>query len=206
MSHDLEIAIEPQLAAFARSISPPHASAARKLSAVVVGLLPPETLIRLQEHRGTVGISVTKLKAKHHTLARLLAQGESQTDAAIITRYDVAHVTALMKSPAFLDLVRFYANREDKNNQALQEKMSNVSIDAIDALHSRLEDEPEAFTAGELLEIVKTTADRTGHGPSSTKKVDVNVGFAERLQAARTRVQTYQAQLPVIEGEILSDD
>ena len=56
------------------------------------------------------------------------------------------------------------------------------------------------MTTGQLLDIVKMGADRTGHGPQTTAtNLNVNVDIAAKLEAARKR----NASRPLtIEGDV----
>jgi hypothetical protein len=58
--------------------------------------------------------------------------------------------------------------------------MSNVSLDAIEVLQERLHDEPGAFSVSMLLDVVKTFADRTGHGPGQDVTFKVEKDFVDR--------------------------
>ncbi|MBK6911402.1 MAG: hypothetical protein IPH10_10820 [bacterium] len=44
------------------------------------------------------------------------------------------------------------------------------------------------MSVAQLLEVVKTAADRSGNGPQRRNRVNVTVGIADRLEAARKRM------------------
>jgi len=133
---------------------------------------------------------VRRLSERHRNLARILASGKPDWEAAIITGYTEATVSVLRHDPAFSNLVRHYSEERDLAFLDVQEKMAAVNGTALDELQDRLELEPEAISTPQLLEIVKVTSDRTGNGPqSSNTQVNINVNMASRLEAARKRIQ-----------------
>jgi hypothetical protein len=58
--------------------------------------------------------------------------------------------------------------------------MNNMSLDAIELLQERLQSKPEEFTPGMLLDVVKTFADRTGHGPGQSVDVKMSMDLVDR--------------------------
>jgi len=132
--------------------------------------------------------TVKKLSMRHHNLARLLARGVPKGIAASCAGYVYQTVRVLEQDPAFQELVEYYRREEEADHFDFMTKLRELGHDGLVELQERLEREPETLTPAQLLEIVKVAADRTGHGPSSTTQVNVNVGLAERLKAARERV------------------
>jgi hypothetical protein len=166
--------------------------AAQPLDAVQVRELTEEDLALLADERGTKAPPLKRLGERHHALARCLASGMSPANAAISCGYVGSRVSILLADPAFKELLEFY--RADVNDKYLDMHgvLAGLSLDAAMALRERLEDdatldEPK-MTVGQLTELVKLGADRTGFGPQSSQ-VNVNVDLAGRLQAARERVR-----------------
>jgi hypothetical protein len=60
---------------------------------------------------------------------------------------------------------------------------------AIEEAFHRLENEPEKVPFSLLKDLIQLGADRTGHGPSTTQNVNVNVGLADRMAAAQKRLE-----------------
>src|SRR5690606_37701461 len=89
--------------------------------------------------------------------------------------------------PTFMELVDFYSREVEAEYRGMHSQMAGLGIDAIDELRRRVEEEPEKIGFSSLLDVVTKIADRTGHGPSSTTKQEVNVtiGLAEKMKAAR---------------------
>jgi hypothetical protein len=154
----------------------------------VVRDLVEDDLRELDEPRDSKPVPLTRrMNERHHALARLLSSGVADWEAAAMTGYCASHISILKTDPTFKDLLHFYREKVDVATADLHSRLSGMSIDALDELRRRLEEEPDTIRPHLLLEMVKAGADRTGHGPSSTN-LQVNVGLAQRLEAARKRV------------------
>ena len=130
-----------------------------------------------------------RLRERHHHLARCLASGMSQVEASIVTGYDQSRISILKGDPAFAELIEFYREKTDAIYAELHTTLSGLSRDAAEELRQRIEDQGHEMPVKTLIEIVKLSADRTGHGPSTKSEVNHNhtIGFADRLERARTR-------------------
>lgn len=159
----------------------------RKLVAVEGRELNEADLALLDVERGIEPQPLKRLSERHHALARLLAQGTSPGEAAIVTGLTVSRVSILKSDPAFLELVEFYKEKVDLAYSDMHSTLAGLSLDAAITLRERLEETPEDISIGQLLEITKLGADRTGFGPKSTQDVNVNVGLAQKMQEARER-------------------
>jgi hypothetical protein len=128
----------------------------------------------LSANRGIKPKSLVRIHASHHSLARCLASGMKQSQAALVTGYAQGRISILMADPAFQALVEDYKAEAKSIFADLAERMNDMSLDAIELLQERLNDSPESFSIPVLLDVVKTFADRTGHGPGQevTLKVD----------------------------------
>jgi len=134
--------------------------------------------------------AVTKIRQRHHALARALAMGMTQVEAARVVGFTPERVHVLMLDPALNELISFYQSQVDEAQIDLVERMARLATDAVEVLHERLEENPDSFDNEELLSVLKTTADRSGYGPASkTTNVNVNVNLADRLAEARRRSQ-----------------
>lgn len=158
-----------------------------------------------------------RLGERHHELARTLARGVKSGEAAAIVGMRGSSVSILLDDPSFQDLVTFYREKVIEESVDLHKRLLTLSKDAVAELQQRLEENADDFTHNQLLEIVKTTADRSGHGPTANSNVNVNVsvGLAGRLEAARRRIEevrrlqaesppTSPEEGPVLEGEIIA--
>lgn len=133
-----------------------------------------------------------ELSDRHHALARLIATGMRPSDAALQLGYTTARVSIFLKDRLFKELLRFY--REDVVNpqfDALLEHLAGMSVDASLEIRRRLENGElrEDMTVAQLLEIIKTGADRTGRGSSSQVNHNYVVDMGAKLAAARERAK-----------------
>jgi hypothetical protein len=163
--------------------------AAKPLVAVELRELDTSDLALLSIERGTEAVPIKRLGERHHSLARLLAQGTSPGKAAIIVGLCNSRVSVLKSDPTFIALVEFYREKVDIAYSDMHSTLAGLSLDATLVLRERLEDNPDEITVGQLLEITKMGADRTGFGPKSSQDLNVNVGLASGMQAARERVE-----------------
>lgn len=172
--------------------------AAKPCSASVVRALDAADLSLLGTEKGSKAPALKRLSERHHALARCLASGMSEANAAITCGYVSSRVSILKADPAFQELLEFY--REDVNSKYLDMHgvLAGLSVDAATELRERLEEdigaEEKKISVGQLIELTKLGADRTGFGPqSSSTNLNVNVDMAGRLQAARERVAARRA-------------
>jgi hypothetical protein len=77
-------------------------------------------------------------------------------------------------------LVKDYSDEARATFADLAERMAGMSLDAIEILHERLHANPETFSIPVLLDVVKTMADRTGHGPGQEVHLKVDRDFIDR--------------------------
>ena len=177
------------------------------VTAAEVRPLTGEDIARItEEERATKAPCLKKLRQRHHALARALASGMPQGEAAISCGYTQAYVSTIESSPAFTELVAFYRTEVDKEYLGMHEAMAGLSRDAVDELTERLEEEPTDFSVGQLIELGKFGADRTGHGPATSSTVNVKVGLADKLAEARGRINKHRLeriQADVIEGQLV---
>lgn len=165
-----------------RKASPILAEVVRSLTEADVALLSTE--------RGIQPSSIKKLTDSHHALARCLAEGMKDADAAAITGYTPSRISVLRDSPLFAELIEHYRANKDAAVADLHERMATLGLDLVETLRERLETEPEKIGTGLVLEALKTVADRTGHGPQSkTTNVNLNVSLASRVAEGRKRAQ-----------------
>ncbi len=181
--------------------------AARKVEASVVRELDSADMVLLSAERGVIKASpIKRISERHHALARNLASGMEVGEAAILTGYDISRVSILKSDPAFKELLTFYREDAQRPYRDLHQRLSGLSMDAAEELAVRLEEDMQVedqkekkISIGQLMELTKMGADRTGFGPqSSSMNLNVNVDMASRLEAARRRVA--MRKLTVIEG------
>lgn len=162
--------------------------ASRPLEFEIIGDLTEVDLTLLNEEKGSKSPAIKRLSERHHALARLIADGMKMGEAGLVVGYDPSRVSILKDDPAFKELVKFYQGEKDKVYFGMHEALAAASKTAVGIIQERLEETPDKVRMAELLEVAKMGADRTGHGPSSTQQVNVNVGIGDRLEAARKRI------------------
>lgn len=164
--------------------------AAKPVVAEVVRALDAADVALLQEEKGSAAPAIKRLSERHHALARNLAGGMSPSEAAIVCGYSLSRVSILQDDPAFRELLEFYRADVQTQYRDLHVRLSGVAADALDVLQERLEDTPEDLSVGQLIELSKLGADRTGYGPQTSQtNLNVNIDLASRLEAARKRVR-----------------
>lgn len=169
--------------------------AAKPLIYAITRELEPADIAALGTEKGSKAPALVRISERHHALARTLASGTSSSEAAIICRYDISRVSILQSDPAFKELVEFYRGEVTDKYLGLHEQLATLSADATALLQDQLERdldlpiEERKLSPGQLMEVTKLGADRTGHGPqTSAVNLNVNMDLASRLQAARQRV------------------
>lgn len=194
-----------------RAAQPLVAEVVRELSAVDMALLETE--------RGIKPPAIKVLRDSHHAIARCVAEGRPNTETMLITGYSASRISILKGDPAFQELVEFYRKNVEETRTELATdgiaKATAIRNDAMEILHDRLIDTPEAFDIPDLQDTVKLFADRSGLGPQ-TKSTNLNVTMnlaarvsagrqrAARLVSAPTVLAVPQGQSAPIEGEVVA--
>ncbi len=180
--------------------------AAKPVEAAVLRELDASDMVLLQCEKGSKPSAVKRLTERHHALARNIASGMAISEAAIFQGYTISRVSILQSDPAFKELLDFYREDAQRPYRDLHNRLSGLATDAAEELASRLEADMEQdeisekkISVGQLMELTKMGADRTGFGPQTTS-LNVNVDLAGRLEAARRRVA--MRKLTVIEGGV----
>ena len=96
--------------------------------------------------------TLSQIRHTHHQLARLLAEGRANNDAALLTGYSPTYVSILKDDPSFQDLVAHYTMQEELHHVDVLERMKMVGLATLDTLQERLEEDPNGFTNRELME------------------------------------------------------
>lgn len=130
-----------------------------------------------------------RLTHRHHALAKALAQGMTNIDAALVCGYAPGTVSALKTDPTFLELVKKYQSDVNFVYRGIHESLIGLAKDSMDEIAARLENEPEKIPLPQLMEITKLAADRAGFGPASKTETNVNVNIGSRLDEARERAR-----------------
>lgn len=134
---------------------------------------------------------VKRLRQRHHTLARLLASGETPGNAAVLAGYCSSRVSILQNDPSFQELLTFYQGRLTIEALDMKAKLGTLAADVVSELQDRIEENPDGFKNTELTELLKASCDRIGLGPTSTVK-SFNVNATSTLAELKARVLAEQ--------------
>ena len=167
------------------------------LEVVEMGELTVEDLAALSAGGGLKAIPIKKLSERHHALARSIAGGMGQKEAAYQHAYTPTRVGMLMRDTSFLELVEHYRAVPDALYADLHERLAGMSLDAADEINRRMEDDANReegadpkISLGQLRDIMVVAADRTGFGPATkSTHLHLHANLAEKLEAARKRVE-----------------
>lgn len=137
---------------------------------------------------------ITNLRDSHHILARYIASGMTQTEAARVTGRSISAVCNLVNSPAMQELIASYRAEDTEafrtSRDEYYETIFSNGLKAARQISEQLDaaDEPDSppIPISKLLSITADSADRVGYTKKSTQ-VNLNVDFAARLEAARRR-------------------
>ena len=99
--------------------------------------------------------SLRELKASHHHLAKLLADGRTTEDASRITGYSTGYISRLRGDASFAELITHYTTVEELAAVDYLGAMRAAGMDALDLLRRRMEDDPGSLTNGQLSDAVK---------------------------------------------------
>lgn len=152
-------------------------------------LTPEDLALAETTEKGTSPPPLQRISERHHALARELAAGATNAQAAAKFGFAPATVSILKSDPAFQELLAFYTDAANQEFADHHEMLAGLSMDAIVIMRERLENNPDEIDIGELRKLAEMSLDRTGYGPSSKQEVNVNVGLADRLDAARKRIK-----------------
>lgn len=153
----------------------------------------------LGEERAIKAPPIKRLRQRHHMLAQYIARGIPQGEAAVLCSYTDARVSILMGDTSFKELVTFYGKQVEEEFLGLDKKIAHLGEDLVDEIQERLDDTPEDFSIGQLSDLMTKTLDRSGFGPATNQNVNIKVGLADKMAAARKRIDDMR-QSDVIEG------
>jgi hypothetical protein len=148
------------------------------VTATGVREVTPQDLASLDAVKGSTAPTLSRIRDSHHALARIVALGHTNIEAAAITGYTPGRVSVLRSDPAFQDLVAHYKSRADEQFADLGGRMKAISLDVLSELHERIIEHPEEFSPKDLTDAFKTVADRIGYGPASKTESNVSVRFS----------------------------
>src|SRR5574337_1204623 len=129
-----------------------------------------EALVERKEPAAQTSIPrLQKIRASHHLLARLIADGLSNMEVAAITGTNNARLSVLKDDPAFQELVEHYIRQKGAVYLDVHQRLSILGMTAIEELQDRLEDPTKAaaMPTPEVRAIMESVLDR-GAAPQRT--------------------------------------
>lgn len=110
---------------------------------------------------GATTPEVQRMTNRHHSLARLLAEGRSGVECSAITGHSNSRISILQDDPAFAELIAFYKSQLGVVYLSVHERLAALGISCMEELQARIEDNPGEFTARELREIMETAFNKS---------------------------------------------
>lgn len=114
---------------------------------------------------------LSKIREKHHHVARLVADGMKQRLVAQVCGYTEGYVSILLNNPAMQELVQMYRIQAGAAVKVATEKLKTVGLKALEKLEEAID--ADKLNNQELLGAAKLGLDRGGLGPQ-TKVHQVN--------------------------------
>jgi hypothetical protein len=128
---------------------------------------------------------LARVEAKHHALARLLASGASQVEAALAIGYTPQRVHQLTEDELFVQVLDYYRTQAEARFLDAHERLGLLGLSAAGELQKRLDETPERLTTREVKDIAEFAFDRSTapakggpRGPGGgAAPVQVNISF-----------------------------
>lgn len=154
---------------------------------------PPSEFIPTEDPDPT---SLKRIREKHHSVARLIANGMTQRLVARITGYTEGYLSVLLNAPAMAELVQFYRVQKGAAAEVISERLKTVGMKALDQLEDKME--TEGLSAFELTGIAKLGLDRAGHGPASKNHTVVEHHLVDHAELKRRNQEALSRSAEVI--------
>jgi len=106
---------------------------------------------------------VASLRARHHSVARLLATGMPEGTIADLTGFTGAYISTLKNNPSMIELVNHYRSPNNAVVEIIAERLRTVGHAALE----RLAEEIPEMDHHALIATAKLGVDRSGNGPMS---------------------------------------
>lgn len=109
---------------------------------------------------------IRTLRAQHHSVARMLAEGIPESIVAEMCNYDKSYISLLKQNPAMIELIEHYRAPGNTSARLIGEQLRRVAGMSLEELETKLLH--KELSANELLQLAKLGFDRSGHGPQSS--------------------------------------
>jgi len=114
-----------------------------------------------------------RIRTRHHAIARLLAAGLTQKEAAQACHVSTTSIRLLNASPAFQALVQEYLDKTYKDQvEELQQRTVATAFEYLHRLYQKSQDDEymEMVSLGKLSDATMKLLDRAGVGPTSRRE------------------------------------
>lgn len=138
-----------------------HGREAGELQLDYVRELGREDVERLLAPQKKVSQPLARLRESHHSVARLVAGGMSDTVVALATGRSKEGVCLLQADPMFQELVAYYRQQVDEKFVEVHEHLAELGKAAVFELRDRMEADAEQFSIPELRKLAEFSLDRT---------------------------------------------
>lgn len=160
-------------------------------------VLGPEHLAEYAEASGNLETTqksdekdVQVLRARHHSVARLLAAGLPEGIVAELTDFTAPYISTLKNNPSMAQLIAHYRAGPTAAAEAIAEKLRSVGTQAL----ARLESQIEKLDSNQLLALAKLGLDRSGHGPQSKMAVEHEHRIFDVAEIAKIALEARRRQ------------
>lgn len=160
-------------------------------------VLEPEHLAEYAEASGGLTTTVKSdekdvqvLRARHHSVARLLAAGLPEGIVAELTEFSAGYISTLKNNPSMAQLIEHYRAGPTAAAEAIAERLRSVGTQAL----ARLENEIGKLDYNQLLGLAKLGFDRSGHGPQSELAVKREVRIFDIAELAKLALEARRRQ------------
>ena len=186
----------------------PRRGSMKTLAFEVVRQLEPEDILKVGTGNALAHRPLQQIRAIHHRLAQLLAQGFTHLEVAAMAGSSTQRIAKLVADPTFQELISYYQDqigeRQIEDGQRIQEKLKIAAESALDELTERLEDDEKrsAMPTSELRKIVELGADRTVAPPRQSIQLTQQPANIT-LNIGQPRFAETNAQKQIPEGKII---
>ena len=126
--------------------------------------------------KGVETSPIARIRHTHHLLARCLAEGRKPTEVSLITGYSLSRISILQNDPSVKELIAYYATNVAEQYLDVHARLAALGVSTLEELQERLEENPDGFTAAQLMALAELALDRSVAPPKSTSKNSGDVG------------------------------
>lgn len=145
---------------------------------------------------------IQKIRAPHHAIAKLVAEGRKAVEIARITGFSQNRICLLQNDPAFQELVHHYTDVNQTCYINAHERLAQLAVTAAEELQERLIEKPQQVSTREVLDIMTAAMDRS---VAPSQSIVNHRSLPADAEARRTLVAAQVRELftPRTEGVII---